>query len=147
MKESHAQIPLGKNIILYDGVCDLCNRLNRFVLPKDSKNAFLFASLQSSFARDILIRYGRNPEDLDSFYIIVDYGLPSEHLLSRAQAALFVLNCIGGIYKLAGIMKVLPKGVLDWGYNFVAANRYRWFGRYDTCLMPEPKYREKFIEI
>ena len=91
----------GEAIIFYDGVCGLCNRLNQFVLARDSSAQFRFAALQSRFARETLARYGRNSEDLDTLYLLEDYGLPSERLRAKSDAALRVLDRMGGVWKLS----------------------------------------------
>jgi predicted DCC family thiol-disulfide oxidoreductase YuxK len=136
----------GKHLILYDGVCGLCNRLNQFVLPRDSQDKFRFAALQSDVAYDILNRYGRDANDLDTFYVVANFGTPSEQLYERSDAGLFVLNQIGGIYKLSGLLRAFPQAVLNWGYNRLAQSRYKIFGKHDVCIMPSPEYTAKFVD-
>lgn len=133
-------------IVLYDGVCGLCNRLNQFLLERDSGDVFRFASLQSDFARQVLTVHGANPDDLDTVYVVVDSGEPSERLLARSDAILYLLSRLEGIWKLGGIGRVLPKAVRDGIYSIVARNRYRVFGKYETCMLPDPRYRHKFLE-
>jgi predicted DCC family thiol-disulfide oxidoreductase YuxK len=82
-------------IILYDGICGLCNRVNQFVLRRDPEGVFRFASLQSAVAGRILARHGANPEDLDTVYVVVDYELPEERLLPRSDAVIFILKQLG----------------------------------------------------
>jgi predicted DCC family thiol-disulfide oxidoreductase YuxK len=135
-------------IILYDGVCGLCNRLNRFVLRRDSDAIFRFASLQSPFAARILSRHGADPQDLDTVYIVVSHELPDEHLLARSHAILFVLKQLGGIWKfLALLLQLLPRPLRDAAYRLVARNRYHIFGRYEICLLPSAEHRNRFIDI
>src|SRR5712664_1559268 len=83
-------------IILYDGVCGLCNRVNQFVLRHDPEGMFRFASLQSVLAGRILARHGADPRDLDTVYVVVDYELPEEQLLPRSDAVIFILKQLGG---------------------------------------------------
>src|SRR3954466_1711643 len=83
-------------IILYDGVCGLCNRLTRFVIRRDPRGRFRFASLQSPFAAEVLARHGKDPRVLDTLYVVLDHGGPSERLLRKARAGLFILAEIGG---------------------------------------------------
>jgi predicted DCC family thiol-disulfide oxidoreductase YuxK len=135
-------------IVLYDGVCGLCNRLVRFVLKRDRSDRFRFASLQSEFAAQVLRRHGANPSDLDTMYVVRGYAQPDERLAARSDAAVLVLQEIGGIWRApAFLLRVLPQRLRDWGYNLVARNRYRIFGKYDTCLLPEERYRHKFIDV
>ena len=139
MKHSH--------LILYDGVCGLCNRLNRFVLKRDRAAVFQFASQQSALGQSLLGRYGRDPAGLETFYVIVDYGSDSPVLLSRSTAALFVFKTLGGAWRLAAVLRVLPRKLLDRAYDLVARNRYRIFGRYDTCPLPKPEHRRRFLDV
>ncbi|HEX9630660.1 MAG TPA: DCC1-like thiol-disulfide oxidoreductase family protein [Pyrinomonadaceae bacterium] len=133
-------------VILYDGVCGLCNRLVQFVLKRDKQDRFRFASLQSDLANKLLQRHDRDPHDLDTVYVVVDYTQPTERLLARSDAILFLLKELGGIWKLATAGKALPRTIRDGVYKLVARNRYRVFGKYDSCMLPEPKHRAKFLD-
>jgi predicted DCC family thiol-disulfide oxidoreductase YuxK len=145
-------------IILYDGVCGLCNRMNQFVLRRDPDGIFRFASLQSPFAARILSRHGANPQDLDTVYVVVNLDLtkhdpahaaqPDERLLARSDAVLFVLKQLGGIWKVLGfLLQLLPRVLRDSAYRLVARNRYRIFGRSETCILPGPDNRDVFLDI
>ena len=139
-------------IILYDGVCGLCNRLNQFVLRRDREGIFRFASLQSVLAARILARHGANPEDLDTVYVVLNHDLTKEaqgdeRLLPRSEAVIFVLKRLGGIWKALGLfVQLLPRVFRDWGYRVVARNRYHVFGRLETCMLPRARDRSKFID-
>ena len=137
--------PSSNPIILYDGVCGLCNRLVQFVLKRDQRDYFRFASLQSEFASSLLQEHGRDPRDLDTVYVVIDYAQPAERLLARSNAILFLLKELGGIWRLATLGKILPLTMRDGIYKLVARNRYRVFGKYDACMLPEPKQRAKFL--
>lgn len=141
------RLPETKPIILYDGVCGLCNRFNQFVLKRDRKDLFRFASLQSSFASGVLTRHGADPRKLDTIYVVVDYDQPTERLLSKSRAILFTLQQIGGSWRSVGVFRMLPRFILDIGYDLIARNRYRIFGKYETCLVPQERYRQKFIDV
>ena len=134
------------SVVLYDGVCGLCNRLNQFLLKRDRADRFRFASLQSDVATKLLARHGTNAIDLDTVYVVVDYGKPTERLLSRSDAIMHVLERLGGIWSLISLGRILPKPIRDAFYNLVATNRYRVFGKYDVCLMPEERYKQKFLK-
>jgi predicted DCC family thiol-disulfide oxidoreductase YuxK len=134
-------------IILYDGVCGFCDRLVHMVLRKDKHDRFRFASLQSAFARAILERHGISPTQLDTVYLVLDHGQPTERLLARSDAFLETLRGLGGFWVMeAGILSIAPKMLRDRLYDTVAQNRYRLFGRYDTCMIPAPRYRSKFLD-
>jgi predicted DCC family thiol-disulfide oxidoreductase YuxK len=128
-------------------VCGLCNRLNNFVLPRDTRTVFDFASLQSAVGRSTLARFGRNPEDLNTFYIVTNYRSESPALLSKASAALFVMKKLGDPWRWLGLFGVFPNTLLDRAYDLTARYRYHLFGRYETCLMPSAEYRKRFIDL
>jgi predicted DCC family thiol-disulfide oxidoreductase YuxK len=135
-------------ILLYDGVCALCNWLVQFVIKRDSGDRFRFASLQSGFAADILTRYNADLSDFDTMYTVLNHGQPDETLAARSDAAIAVLLELGGIWRALGVtLRVLPKWLRDWGYGRIARNRYRNFGKYDQCPMPEERYRHKFLDM
>lgn len=135
-----------QTLLLYDGVCGLCDRLTRFVLKRDRRDRFRFASLQGAPGRAWVARFGKDPDDLTTFYVVVGHDGPAPRLLARGRAGLFVLKELGGVWALSRVLSILPTRVLDWGYERVARNRYRWFGKLDACLVPSPEARSKFLE-
>jgi predicted DCC family thiol-disulfide oxidoreductase YuxK len=144
----HAPAPRrGEHLVLYDGVCGLCNRLNQFVLERDPSAVFDFASLQSAAGRSALQRFGRNPDALDTFYVVANYRSESAALLAKARAALFVARTLGGGWAWLRTFGVLPEALLDRGYDLIARHRYRFFGRYESCLMPSAEYTARFIDV
>jgi predicted DCC family thiol-disulfide oxidoreductase YuxK len=153
-------------ILLYDGVCGLCNRLVRFVLRRDPAGVFRFASLQSAVAGKVLTRHGVAASELDTVYVVVDAQLPGERLLARSDAVIFILTQLGRaelrpagqqraavptqatatIWRVGAVLlSILPRAIRDWGYGMIARNRYRMFGRYDTCPMPSEETRDRFL--
>jgi len=137
----------GQHLILYDGVCLLCNRMSRFVLARDQRGAFDFASLQSATGRAILQRFGKDAQLLSTFYVVTDYRSQSAALLAEGHAVLFVIENlrIGG--KWSRMLRILPKSLLDLGYELVARNRYRLFGRMDSCFLPSEEFKKRFIDV
>ena len=138
--------PSSHTLVLYDGVCGLCNGLNRFLLKRDQDDHFRFASLQSEFASSLLDRYHINAVDLDTVYVVVDYDQPSQRLLAKSDAILHVLGRLGSVWRVLRIGRALPKSWRDALYDLVARNRYRVFGKSDVCLMPEERYQKKFLD-
>ncbi|MFN2498721.1 MAG: thiol-disulfide oxidoreductase DCC family protein [Pyrinomonadaceae bacterium] len=134
-------------IVLYDGVCGLCNRLVQFILKRDKRAHFRFASLQSDFANKLLTRHGLDANDLDTVYLAKNYGQPDEKLLARSDAILFLLKQLGGIWKLAAVGHIVPRIVRDGMYELVARTRYQVFGKYDACMLPDAKDRAKFLDM
>jgi predicted DCC family thiol-disulfide oxidoreductase YuxK len=138
---------LSNPIILYDGICGLCNRLVQFVLRHDSRDRFRFASLQSDFAARVLRQHDTSPQNLDTMYVVFDHALPGERLASRSDAASLVLRELGGAWAALGVaLGVLPAWWRNWAYNLVARNRYRIFGKYDSCPIPEERHQRKFLD-
>jgi predicted DCC family thiol-disulfide oxidoreductase YuxK len=136
----------GVHLVLYDGVCGLCNRLLQFLLAVDHRAVFDFASLQSPIGRAVVERAGGHPDDLNSFYVSANYRTPRGRLINKGEAALFVAGELGWPWKLAGLMRALPSGWLDRAYDFVARKRYWIFGRQEQCLAPRPEFRNRFVE-
>jgi predicted DCC family thiol-disulfide oxidoreductase YuxK len=135
-------------IIFYDGVCRLCNRFVRFVLKRDRKDYFRFAAVQSHFARDVLQRHDVDPNVLDTVYLVLDHDQPTESLLARNDAVASVLKALGGFWRLwAKLLDFVPRSVRDWQYNLIARNRYRFFGKYVSCPLPDSKDRHKFLDM
>src|SRR5258705_2553807 len=140
---SHGQ---GVHLVLYDGVCGLCNRLLQFLIAADHRAVFDFASLQSATGRAIVERAGGHADDLDSFYVSANYRTPRARVITKGEAALFVAGELGWPWKLTGVMRALPSGWLDRVYDRVARNRYQVFGRHEQCLAPRPEFRNRFVE-
>jgi len=134
-------------IVLYDGICGLCNRLVQFLLKRDTHDRFRFASLQSEFANNLLTHHGLDPNDLDTVYVVKDYGQSDERLLARSDAVLFMLTQLGGFWQVACLARALPGALRDAVYKVVARNRYRIFGKYESCMLPEAKHRAKFLDV
>ena len=133
-------------MVLYDGVCGLCNRLVQFLLAVDHRAIFDFASLQSATGRAIIERAGGHPDELHSFCVSANYRTARARVITKGAAALFVAGELGWPWKLAGLLRALPSGWLDRAYDLVARNRYRIFGRLEQCLAPRPEFRDRFIE-
>lgn len=135
-------------IIFYDGVCGLCNRLVQLSLKHDADGRLRFASLQSDFAAGVLQRHGFDSRDLDTLYVVEYNGLPEERISLRSDAVIAVLRQLGGFWAVvAAVLRVAPRWLRNWAYKIIARNRYRIFGRSDTCLLPENKYRDRFLDL
>jgi predicted DCC family thiol-disulfide oxidoreductase YuxK len=137
----------GHHLVLYDGVCGLCNRVNSFVLRHDRRSLFDFASLQSAVGRSFLRRFDRHPDTVDTFYVVANYRSDTPALASRSDAALFVATRIGAPWSWLGVFGVVPRAWLDRGYDAIARNRYRLFGQSEMCLMPAAEYTKRFIDV
>jgi predicted DCC family thiol-disulfide oxidoreductase YuxK len=130
-------------VIFYDGVCGLCDHTVRFVLEHDTEGTlFRFAPLQSDYAIATLAAHGRDASELDTVSL-----LDGDRLLVKSDAVLTILDRIGGVWRLIALARFLPRFLRDTGYQWVARNRYRWFGRFDHCALPPPELRQRFITL
>jgi predicted DCC family thiol-disulfide oxidoreductase YuxK len=136
----------GAHLVLYDGVCGLCNRLLRLLLEHDRRASFIFASLQSAAGRAMVERFGSDPDELASFYVVTNYRAGNARMFRKSDAALFVAGELGWPWRVAVLLRFVPTAILDRAYDLVARNRYRLFGRYQQCLTPRPEVRARFLE-
>ncbi len=127
--------------VLFDGVCNLCNASVTWIIDRDGKNQFKFASLQSEFGRKTIEKFKLEDDFMDTVLLIED-----DKVFVRSDAALRILKLLGGIYSLGVLFFIVPRFVRDFVYNIIAANRYKWFGKSDTCRLPTPELKEKFLE-
>jgi predicted DCC family thiol-disulfide oxidoreductase YuxK len=130
-----------RKIILFDGVCNLCNSSVQFIIKRDKSNRFQFASLQSSFAQSQLEKLGL---DANEFYSIV--LLTGNKVLLRSDAALEIAKDLSGLWPAFYAMKIIPRFIRDFFYNIISKNRYAFFGRREACMIPTPEMKPKFLE-
>ena len=136
------EIPKGKKIILFDGVCNLCNSSVNRVIKWDKKNTFLFASLQSNYGKSLLDKLEIDTALTDSI-ILYEPGVSYE---IKSTAILKIANDLGGFWKLMNVFFLLPSGFRDPIYDFIAKNRYKWYGKKDSCMIPTPELKAKFLD-
>lgn len=129
-----------KNIVLFDGVCNLCNGAINFLIDHDKDNLLLFASLQSDFGQVVLKDYGMNINDFDTFAFLKD-----GKMFTRSQGALEVMNVLGGSWSSLYLFRFVPTFLRDGIYKIIAKNRYKLFGQRDACRMPTPELKAKFL--
>jgi predicted DCC family thiol-disulfide oxidoreductase YuxK len=127
-------------IILFDGVCNFCNGAINFVLRHDKKGVFRFAPLQSQIGQKLLEQYGLATKDFNSF-VLIDNG----KVYKKSAASLRVMNKLPWYWKEAQILRIIPTPFRDAIYDFIAKNRYKWFGEKDQCMVPTPEIRGRFL--
>jgi len=128
-------------VLLFDGVCNLCSSSVQFVIERDPGGKFRFASLQSEEAKSLLNRHQAYSEDLDSVVLV-----KNDKVYTRSSAALQVLKTMGGAWSLLYGLIIVPKPIRDFIYDWVARNRYKWFGNKDACWLPTPDLRSRFLD-
>ena len=131
-------------LVLFDGICGLCARSVRFVLRHDRADQFFYAPLQGETAAAVLARHSI-AADLETMIYVTDLDGPGERVFTRSDAALTILDELGGWWKVVAMLRIVPRPVRDTVYRFVARNRYRWFGQHDICQLPAPEQRERFL--
>lgn len=134
MNESHP-------VVLFDGVCNLCNRSVQFIIRRDKKDQFRFAALQGKTGQAILARHGLPADSFNSFILA-----EGDKIYTRSTGALRMLKKLGGGWSILYGFIIVPRFIRDWVYDQVARNRYRWFGRQESCMIPTPDLRKKFLD-
>ncbi|HEY6954669.1 MAG TPA: thiol-disulfide oxidoreductase DCC family protein [Flavisolibacter sp.] len=127
-------------IILFDGVCNFCNGSVNLVLKYDKSGIFRFAALQSEAGQKLLQRYDLPSAEFDSF-VLIDNG----KVYKKSEAALRVMNKLPWYWKELQILRIIPTPFRDAIYDFIARNRYKWFGKKDQCMIPTPEMRSRFL--
>jgi predicted DCC family thiol-disulfide oxidoreductase YuxK len=136
------ELPEGKQIVLFDGVCNLCNRSVQFVIRRDRNDRFRFASLQGEMGRKLLAERGIDTATTDSI-ILIDPGVA---WYVKSDAALEIARGLKGYGWLPLLFGWLPRPLRDAAYDLVARNRYRWFGKQEQCMVPSPELRTRFLD-
>ncbi len=129
-------------IVLFDGVCNLCNASVQFILDRDPRGHFRFASLQSEAGVKALRAHGRAPSTGDPDSVVLIEG---GRLYDRSDAALRIARRLDGAWPVLAVLFVVPRFIRDAAYKFIARNRYRWFGRTEECRIPSPALRARFL--
>lgn len=131
----------GRDVILFDGVCNLCNGAVDFILERDPAGHFAFASLQSGAGQEILAHYGLSTENFDSLVLVKD-----GKVYQKSRAALEIAARLKGAWPLLQVFKLVPAFLRNGVYDFIGRNRYRFFGKRETCRFPTPEIRSRFLE-
>ncbi|WP_394971840.1 thiol-disulfide oxidoreductase DCC family protein [uncultured Croceitalea sp.] len=131
-----------KKIILFDGVCNLCNGVVQFVIKHDKQDNFRFAPLQSKIGRQLTSERGIDITNIDSI-ILIEPGIA---YYTKSDAALGIGKDLKGYRTLSSILYILPKGLRNLIYDFIARNRYKWYGKKDACMIPTPELQAKFLQ-
>lgn len=131
-----------KKIILFDGVCNLCDNAIQYIIKKDKHNTFLFAALQSEIGKKLLKERHINTEEVDSI-ILIDPGVA---YYFKSDAAIEITKEFGGLWKIFPVFKALPASFRNIVYDFIAKNRYKWYGKKQECMIPTPELKAKFLD-
>lgn len=133
-------LPLDKKIILFDGVCNLCDNTVQYIIKKDKKDIFRFVSLQSDLGLEIQTYLGIADRNIDSIVLYI----PNKAYYLKSEAAIEIAKELPLLNWLF-VFKIIPTALRNMIYDYIAKNRYRWYGQKDNCMLPTPELKEKFL--
>lgn len=136
------QLPKDKQLILFDGVCNLCNSSITYVIKHDKHNVFMFAPLQSDVGKQVIEQFQLDTSKTDSIILYSE----DNGLKIKSSAALAIASKLGFPRNLLSVFYIIPPFIRNWGYDFIAKNRYKWYGKKDACMIPTPELKAKFID-
>lgn len=134
-------LPKNKKIILFDGVCNLCDSAVQFVIKHDKNDIFRFVALQSELGQQILKHIGINPINIDSV-ILYEPGIAYYY---KSNAAIVIAKSLGGFWHLGTLFRIIPEGIRNQLYDYIAKNRYKWYGKKENCWIPTEELKSKFL--
>ncbi len=135
-------LPDHKKLILFDGVCNLCNSSVQYVIKHDKNNVFLFAALQSDIGQQIIEAYKIDTNKVDSILLYT----PEKGVDYKSTAALKIASQLGFPQNLMTAFFIIPPFIRNWAYDYIAKNRYKWYGKKESCWIPTPELKSKFLE-
>ena len=136
-----SELPINKKIILFDGVCNLCEASVQFVIQHDKKDIFRFVALQSELGQKIIHHIGIQNQNIDSAILYH----PGVAYYYKSSAALQIAKNLGGFFHFGTFFKIIPTGLRNVLYDFVAKNRYQWYGKKESCMIPTAELKAKFL--
>lgn len=135
------ELPKDKKIILFDGICNLCDATVQYVIKKDVNDVFRFVAIQSELGQKIIDYIKVDTSQTDSIILYI----PGKAYYVKADAAFNIAKDLEGLISLTSYLTILPNFLKNFGYDFVAKNRYKWYGKKDSCMMPTPELKSKFL--
>ncbi|AIN73996.1 DUF393 domain-containing protein [Flavobacterium psychrophilum] len=135
-------IPTNKKIIIFDGICNLCNSSVQYIIKHDKKDVFRFVPIQSKLGQNIINYIGISSKNIDS---VILYN-PGKAYYYKSTAALEIAKSLGGFFTYATLFRIIPSAIRDILYDYIAKNRYKWYGKNESCSIPTPELKLKFLE-
>jgi len=136
------KLPKQKQLILFDGVCNLCNSSIQYVIKYDKNDRFRFAPLQSDIGKQIIAKYEIDTTKTDSILLYSN----ENGISAKSTAALKVAKQLGFPRNVMTVFLIVPAFIRNWVYDYIAKNRYKWYGKKEACMIPTPELRAKFLE-
>lgn len=138
----------GRSLVLYDGVCGLCNRVVRLLLRLDTAGEFRFAPLESALAAEMLSRFPAAPDEPEGVLLIAAALTPAEAIFRRFDAVAEAMRQLRGpLAPFGSLLRLIPRPLREWSYGLIARHRYRLFGKFDTCPIPTPSQRSRILGL
>ena len=135
------QLPKHKQLVLFDGVCNLCDASVQYIIKHDKDNAFLFTALQSEVGQQIIKEFNIDTNKIDSIILYSnEYGISY-----KSTAALKIASKLGFPRNLLSVFLIIPSIIRNWIYDYIAKNRYKWYGKKEECMIPTPDLKSKFL--
>jgi predicted DCC family thiol-disulfide oxidoreductase YuxK len=135
-------IPKDRQLILFDGICNLCNTSVLYIIKRDQNNRFLFAPLQSEVGQAVIRKFNVDTQKIDSILL---YDPVSNRLRYKSSAALHIARHLSFPTYLYSVFFLVPNFIRNWAYDVIAKNRYKWFGKKESCMIPTPELQAKFL--
>ncbi|KJD36214.1 thiol-disulfide oxidoreductase [Tamlana sedimentorum] len=135
-------IPDNKKLILFDGVCNLCDSSVQYIIKHDKSDVFRFAALQSEIGMQIIEKHNIDTKKTDSILLYV----PNKGIDYKSTAALKIAFHLGFPINLMALFLIVPAFIRNWVYDFIAKNRYKWYGKKEACMIPTPELKSKFLD-
>lgn len=134
-------LPKDKKIILFDGICNLCESSIQFIIKRDKKDTFRYVAIQSEIGQKIIKHIGIDTSKTDSIILY----LPGRAYYYKAEAALLIAKDLSGFYSILGYLSFIPNNLKNLIYDYIAKNRYKWYGKKESCMIPTPELKAKFL--
>lgn len=135
------ELPKDKKIILFDGICNLCNSSIQLIIKKDRNDDFRFVAIQSELGQKIIKHIGVDLSKTDSILLYE----PRNAYYYKAEAVFKISEYLGGLYSLVSVLSIVPKSLSNFVYDYIAKNRYKWYGKKESCMIPTPELKAKFL--
>ena len=142
LKNNPLHLPKNKKLIIFDGVCNLCNTSVQYVIEHDKKDMFLFTALQSEIGQKIINEYKIATKNIDSIILYSE----TKGISYKSTAALRIASDLGFPNNLMSVLFIIPPFIRNWVYDYIAKNRYKWFGKKKSCMIPTPELKSKFLD-
>ncbi len=142
LKNNPLHLPKNKKLIIFDGVCNLCNTSVQYVIEHDKKDMFLFTALQSEIGQKIINKYKIATKNIDSIILYSE----TKGISYKSTAALRIASDLGFPNNLMSVLFIIPPFIRNWVYDYIAKNRYKWFGKKKSCMIPTPELKSKFLD-